>query len=71
MTEREMLELRNLELELEANGVMSAIYTWEVSFNTELQKETIMALKVQARILMARAAGIRDYLDRDEEPKDD
>lgn len=67
MTEREMLELRYLELELEANGVMSAISRWKESSNTLLKAETIMSLSVQARILIARAAGIREYLDREEE----
>lgn len=67
MTERERLELRYLELELEANGVMSAISRWEESTNTLLKSETIMSLSVQARILMARASGIREYLDREEE----
>lgn len=67
MTEREMLELRYLELELESNGVMSAISHWEESSNTLLKSETIMSLSVQARILMARASGIREYLDREKE----
>ena len=67
MTEREMFERRYLELELEANGVMSAISRWEQSDNNLLRAETVMALSVQARILMARASGIREYLDREEE----
>lgn len=67
MTEREMLELRYLELELEANGVMSAISRWEESSNMLLKSETIMSLSVQARILTARASGIREYLDREKE----
>lgn len=68
MTERELLELRYLELELEANGVMSAVSQWEESsYNTLLKEETIMSLSVQARILMARASGIREYLDREKE----
>lgn len=67
MTERERLELRYLELELEANGVMSAISRWETSSNNLLRAETITALSVEARILMARASGIREYLDRGKE----
>lgn len=67
MTDRDMLKLRYLELELEANGVMSAISSWETSINTLHRTETIEALRVQARILMARASGIREYLDREEE----
>lgn len=67
MTEREQLKLRYLELELEANGVMSAISRWEESSNNLHKAETILSLSVQARILMARASGIREYLDREEE----
>ena len=67
MTKEERLELRYLELELEANGVMSAISRWEESSNTYLKSETLLSLQVQSRILMARASGIREYLDREKE----
>jgi hypothetical protein len=67
MTELELMKLRELQLELEANGVMAAISRWEQSSNSLLRSETIMSLSVQARILMARAEGIREYLDREKE----
>lgn len=70
MTEKEILELRYLELELEANGVMSAIRKWEVSSNTLLQQETITALSIEARVLMARADGILEYM-KSRWPSDD
>ena len=67
MTDREQLELRWITLELEANGVMSAISRWEESTNEFLKSETILSLQVQARILLARASGIREYLDGEKE----
>lgn len=70
MTKRELMELRWLQLEFEATGVMSAISEWEASENSLFRAETIMSLSVQARILMARAAGIRKYLDQEKKKND-
>lgn len=64
---QQRLESRYLELELEANGVISAIARWEDSSNILLRRETITALSIEARILVARASGIREYLDREKE----
>lgn len=67
MTEKEELHRRALQLDLEANGVISAINEWEHSDNGHLRQETIFALGIQARILMARARGIREYLERQDD----